>query len=162
MSLPITIDLFLYIDRNSFLLSLLSIFWLLLLFWLLLGVWQATKNKHSNKLKNKKIINRHILCFFAICLFVFLMTFLKIGCPFLYVFRIPCPTCGVTRALLCLIKFDLAGYFHYHPFAFPLLICSLLMLHIRKIKFRRLVEIISVTVCIGNLILYFTRLFCYI
>ena len=44
-----------------------------------------------------------------------------IGCPFYYVFGIPCPTCGTTRALICLFRLDIKGYLSYNPAALFLL-----------------------------------------
>lgn len=36
-------------------------------------------------------------------------------CPFLYFFGIPCPGCGMTRALLSAVRFDFREAFYYHP-----------------------------------------------
>ena len=45
---------------------------------------------------------------------------LKIPCLFRYFFRIPCPGCGMTRALLSLLRLDLKGAFCYHPMVWSL------------------------------------------
>lgn len=45
---------------------------------------------------------------------------LKIPCLFQYFFRIPCPGCGMTRALLSLLRLDLNSAFHYHPMVWSL------------------------------------------
>nr|WP_136479594.1 DUF2752 domain-containing protein [Acetivibrio thermocellus]THJ77178.1 DUF2752 domain-containing protein [Acetivibrio thermocellus] len=36
-------------------------------------------------------------------------------CLFKNFFGIPCPGCGMTRAYLSLVKFDLTSAFYYHP-----------------------------------------------
>lgn len=104
-----------------------------------------------------KIINRHILYFAVICLFIFIITYFNIGCPFLRLFGIPCPTCGVTRAAISLIKGDLKGYWEYHPLAVPMIFSVLLMLHIRKFKHQREIYVFVVSVLLLNLGLYIIR-----
>lgn len=52
-------------------------------------------------------------------------------CVFLTLTGIPCPGCGMTRALICLLSLDISGVFHYHPLFFvpPLIvICAVLTL----------------------------------
>lgn len=38
-------------------------------------------------------------------------------CPFLTLTGLPCPTCGISRALVGFARGDLAGAFSYHPLA---------------------------------------------
>ncbi len=38
-----------------------------------------------------------------------------IGCPIRYVFGVQCPGCGMTRALLSVLRFDFASAFAFHP-----------------------------------------------
>ncbi len=38
-----------------------------------------------------------------------------IGCPIRFVTGVSCPGCGMTRAWLSLLRFDLARAFYYHP-----------------------------------------------
>lgn len=40
---------------------------------------------------------------------------LRIGCVFQRFFGIPCPGCGMTRALLAVLRLDLKAAFFYHP-----------------------------------------------
>jgi hypothetical protein len=42
-------------------------------------------------------------------------------CPFKVLTGIPCPGCGMTRAILSIIKGDFHGAFGYNPFSFFLL-----------------------------------------
>ena len=43
-----------------------------------------------------------------------------IGCVFLYLFGIPCPGCGMTRALRSLLRLDLVSAFRFHPLVFAM------------------------------------------
>ena len=88
------------------------------------------------------------------------MNFCGIGCPFLFLFRVPCPTCGVTRALVCLLKGDLKGYFFYHPLAVLLVISVFLMLHIKLFKRRRVIAVFVNSLLSVNACFYFIRFFC--
>lgn len=40
---------------------------------------------------------------------------LDLSCPVMALFHIPCPGCGMTRALKCLLRGDLAASFAMHP-----------------------------------------------
>lgn len=51
-------------------------------------------------------------------LFVFLMYNLGVRCLFRMGLGIPCPGCGMTRALVSLLRLDLPGAFDYHPMVF--------------------------------------------
>ena len=55
-------------------------------------------------------------------------------CPVWLVFGVPCPTCGVTRALLALAQGDLTGYVRCHPLALFLAAAVLLALHHRPLR----------------------------
>ncbi len=39
---------------------------------------------------------------------------LKTPCAFDFIFGVPCPACGMTRACLSLLKFDIIEAFEYH------------------------------------------------
>ena len=70
---------------------------------------------------------------------------------------IPCPTCGVTRALLSLVYGNLKAYMYYNSFAVPLCIATLFMIigtHIKKRNF----QIISVIIILLNITYYIYRL----
>jgi hypothetical protein len=47
-------------------------------------------------------------------------------CPFKALTGIPCPGCGMTRALLSLAKGDFQGAFHFNPFSFFLVFMVLI------------------------------------
>ena len=49
-------------------------------------------------------------------------------CPFLYFFGIPCPGCGMTRALISAARLDFKAAFYYHPLFFVVIIAAVYML----------------------------------
>ena len=108
--------------------------------------------------RNGKIIKRHILYFTVICLFVIITSLLGIKCPFTYLFRVPCPTCGVTRAMVSLFKFNIEGYFYYHPLAIPLILSVLLMIHEKCFKRKWAIYSFAALTLTANLCLYAVRL----
>lgn len=103
---------------------------------------------------------KHLLIFLVIIGLVCLYYALGITCPFYYLFKIPCPTCGITRSLICLLKLDLKGYLHYNALSVPVVIAFLLVIHINilKGKLRKIALTFSLIVFILNLIYYIYRL----
>lgn len=43
-----------------------------------------------------------------------------IGCIYLYYLGIPCPGCGMTRALVCVLQCDFVAAFQFHPLIFAM------------------------------------------
>ena len=68
-----------------------------------------------------------MIVYFAVAFTVMEKT--GVGCVFLYFLGIPCPGCGMTRALRALLRLDFAAAFGYHPliFAMPYVFCYLLL-----------------------------------
>ncbi len=79
---------------------------------------------------------------------------LDLRCPVLAFFRIPCPTCGVTRAVASLLRLDLAGYFHYNWMALFLVTAVLLYLHRDCLPHRRAVTVYTMAVIGVNSLRY--------
>lgn len=80
-------------------------------------------------------------------------------CPVWLVFGVPCPTCGVTRALLDLAQGDLAGYLHHQPMALFLVVAVFLALHHKPLlRFRWVLWTYVGVVLVLNLVLYVFRL----
>ena len=65
-------------------------------------------------------------------IFIFLLAVFSyigdIGCLIRRFIHIPCPTCGMTRAFLSLIKGDIYSYFYFNAFAVPVGIVVVIML----------------------------------
>lgn len=55
-------------------------------------------------------------------------TILHEGCPFEIILGVPCPSCGITRAMVHAIKFDFPKAFYFHPlfFTIPLILIVLI------------------------------------
>lgn len=102
----------------------------------------------------------HVWRISAIALCILAIWLLDIGCPFRYLFHIPCPTCGSTRALLALCRLDLPAYLAYQPFSLPLVAAVWLMLHVSLFprKGRRWVYGVVFAVAGGNFLYYILRL----
>lgn len=83
-------------------------------------------------------------------------------CPFDYIFGISCPGCGMTRALLALLRFDLLSAFYYHPL-FPLAIILILFFILEFLDIftlnKKIKNISLYIICSLFVIVYFLRLF---
>ena len=78
-------------------------------------------------------------------------------CLFRAVFRFPCPTCGVTRAMIRLVALDWQGYVHYNAMALPLCIATVLILVAEKCRIR-VAETVGLVVLFCNIPYYAYRL----
>lgn len=56
-----------------------------------------------------------ILFFLGVFLYALLLRLADITCPIRFVLGIPCPGCGITRALFSAVSFDFGMAFAYHP-----------------------------------------------
>ena len=104
----------------------------------------------------KKYLNQKKLYLLLCIIIALLLSFFDIGCPFYYFLHIPCPTCGVTRALLALLRLDFKAYFNYNAMALGLLI-AFFMLVIPSNK-NKWVNGIAISILILNFIYYFFRI----
>lgn len=85
---------------------------------------------------------------------------LPFGCPVKYFLHFECPTCGMTRAMLSLLKGDIAGYFSYNPAALPFLLVLLFAVHKDLLPFKpKTKNAVLIIGTIGVVIVYFLRLF---
>lgn len=106
------------------------------------------------------MIKKHILFIFIIVGLVYLYHLLDITCPFLFLFKIPCPTCGMTRSLISLLQLDFRNYFHWNPFTIPVIISSIIIIHINILKapLKKPLIVLSLIVLSSNFIYYVYRL----
>ncbi|MDD4698904.1 MAG: DUF2752 domain-containing protein [Oscillospiraceae bacterium] len=81
----------------------------------------------------KKLLNKHALLI-CIALYATILYIIGIGCPIRAFFGVPCPTCGMTRAIIKLFSLDIFGAFECH-LLFPLAIIALIILIYAKKPF---------------------------
>lgn len=100
-----------------------------------------------------KKLNKKIVLLHFIVLIVFILFYLQpFGCPFLYLTGIKCPTCGVSHALLALLKGDIKSYLFYNPIALPAMLLFFYALH-GKIVFKNK-KIYNSIVIIGSVFIF--------
>lgn len=106
-------------------------------------------------MKGKGLIK--IIIFLAVSGIILLVFY---HCPFLHFFGIPCPGCGMTRALLSAVRFDFREAFYYHPLYGVVIAAVIYMLlkHTGKIKISKAVENkLLLAVCILFIAVYIVR-----
>jgi len=72
-------------------------------------------------MEKSKFVRNNIIYLIIAVLYVIALGIFNIDCLITYVFKIPCPACGMTRALISLAKLNFKESFKYHPMAVPLL-----------------------------------------
>ncbi len=84
----------------------------------------------SGAYKNRKRRLLSLVLFLAVFA-VYSVTFTVLfghACPLALVFGVPCPACGMTRAVLLLCRGDFSGAFSMHPLVYSLPLLVLLLL----------------------------------
>lgn len=81
-----------------------------------------------------------------------------IGCPTKVLFGISCPGCGMSRAIISLMRCDFSGAFHNHPFVFLLPAVFVLFLFSKKIT-KRSKKILIMLFLLIYLFIYVYRLY---
>ena len=85
---------------------------------------------------------------------VLVLYVLKTPCVFELLTGVPCPACGMTRACVAFLRFDIVGAFEYHSLFWTLPIILLLFWFDGNV-FRR--EWLNYTLIIGIALLYIVR-----
>lgn len=95
---------------------------------------------------------KRVLCLAGLwALYYSLLRLLKITCPIYFFTGIPCPTCGMTRAILCLAKLDFQGYTEHNPMSVPVIFsCFVLLSEIKGKTMRK----IAVFLLCANFVFY--------
>ncbi len=79
-------------------------------------------------MSSKTLLN-HIKIFLLLGSIILFFNLSYIGCPIRFATGVPCPTCGITRAVISLLRFDFATSFYYLPTAVPLIVSMLMLIH---------------------------------
>lgn len=106
-----------------------------------------------------RLIFKNWSLFLGIGIVCVIYTISGIGCPILFVTGIPCLGCGMSRALLCLLRFDFAGAIHYHPMSVVLPFLCILWLHFFDKHNKMGQNVILVIGVIMFIIVYLYRIF---
>lgn len=79
---------------------------------------------------------KYVVVLLAVCA-VYILT--GVGCPIYNFLGVRCPSCGVTRALVGLLSGDLEQYFNMNPFAIPLVVATVVGIHLSAmpVKWRK-------------------------
>lgn len=101
---------------------------------------------------------KDLFCLVGTIVFIYaIFDFVGIGCPIKFITGISCLGCGMTRAWLSLLRFDLAAAFYYHPlFAVPPVAVVVYFLK-SKINIK-IYKIIMLTIVIAFITIYLYRL----
>ena len=111
-------------------------------------------------MKNKKALLRRTVIYSALLsLYALILYFLGISCPIYAITGVKCPTCGVTRALISLLRFDLKGYLTYNFMALPLLISAWFIINADLFSKRKFATVLSLAVIVLNFLLYLVKTF---
>ncbi len=105
------------------------------------------------KLKDK------ILTTLAAAIVILIMYVFDLSCPFLSLFDIPCPGCGMTRAYISLLNLNVKGAFSFHPMFWSVPILFAFYLFDGKIFRPKWVNaLISTAIYAGFFVLWIFRL----
>ena len=81
-------------------------------------------------------------------------------CPMRYIFGVPCPLCGMSRAIYSLVTLDLEKAFYYHAL-WPIVVVGIptaIILRIRKVDVkRRHINLICIILAIAVMGYYIMR-----
>lgn len=96
---------------------------------------------------------------FILAAFYIFMYFADVGCFFQNVFGVPCPGCGMTRALISALKLDVKAALEFHPMVFSLpLIAWYIFNNGRLFKNRKADIAVLSLIGIGFIICYIIKL----
>ncbi|MGN1267184.1 MAG: DUF2752 domain-containing protein [Dorea sp.] len=100
----------------------------------------------------------------VIAYLVFLKDYLYSLCPLKMILGIPCPGCGMTRAVFRVLHLDFIGAWKYHPFIYPIILIFLLFCwerYILRKKDMKLVKRIIIGTAVAMCIFYIYRMIRY-
>ncbi len=98
---------------------------------------------------------------FGTCLFgagILLLNLLGYVCPLLLFFGLPCPGCGMTRAVLSLLRLELAEAFVFHPLVFFLVPAAVAGAVFHLFGRDRAIRHLAALFCVALIAVYVIRL----
>ena len=109
-------------------------------------------------MKLKQFLKRNLQFLFVAAGYGTICFFTNITCPFKEILNFPCTTCGVTRALVALIRLDISGYLKNNAMALFLFVAVFLMLNIDFFEKRKIIYFYVFSVLMINFIYYLFRI----
>lgn len=104
--------------------------------------------------KSKNIAKRTILYGIILSAYVFVLNIFDMNCPFSDIVGIKCPTCGVSRAIISLLKMEFSKSINFHPLAVPLVVSVWICLNAEFLKYKKVALSFAVSTIVLNFILY--------
>lgn len=103
----------------------------------------------------EKIFNCALIAALVAVMYLF-----DIPCLFLWLFKIPCPGCGITRAYISLLHLDMAKAFSYNPMFWSVPLLFILYLFDGKLfKKKALNAALLTVITAGFLVFWLIKLF---
>ena len=106
----------------------------------------------------KRFIGIHLLPFAVLFIYIISGMYSLTLCPVLIIFSLPCPCCGVTRAITALIRLDFTSYVEANIMAPFLCSAVLLFLHRRPLGDPKWIDVYVYSVLTVNTVYYAVRL----
>lgn len=111
------------------------------------------------KAKTRKTLFIHLIILLGLAVYIAALITLRIYCPFRYITSIPCPGCGMFRALFALITGQISLSFMLHPLLIPTCMGLMLIFHAKVLKLPKwLVNTIAISLALALILLYVIRL----
>ena len=103
-----------------------------------------------------RLVLIHVILIGLICVLIFL----AFPCPFRWIFRYPCPACGIVHALRSLLMLNLEEYMSYNYLALPMVSAVWLGIHKKLFgRYGRVIDMYVYSVCAIVTIKYFLKIY---
>ena len=115
------------------------------------------KNKVKRSVRQLLFLHFGIMAFIISLILIYDIT--NIGCPIRKLTGVPCPTCGMTRAGLSLLRLDFDAYFVYNPATVPVIVALWLGFHKQRFSNIKLIDFIIIGLAVFTFLVYIVRMF---
>lgn len=110
----------------------------------------------------KRILNSEIFILIVLVGLCAFTQLIGVTCIIYQLIKVPCPTCGMTRALCNLFVGNLNGYANYNIMALPVALVMVSELFYKRFgRYQKLLHWITFCILVINLVYYIFRLYCY-